>query len=504
LPALGAGAALGAAGAGLANRLGDRPSATLPGLGDQRPGISQLPANPTIRERRDALHDRLTGEGRPEQLPARDREQARQDRQQTRDDRQQTREQTRGDRQQTRDDRQQSREQTRGDRQQNRDQIRDDWQQHRDEIRNDWQQHRDEARDDWQDWFDDHYGWYGGWYGGYAPGYWGRWDYLWDKYPVAAAVGLTWWGVNSLGYQFGYADYSNPYYVESMPAYYSEPVITVPVEVIQQTAAAPAGPAAPATPTAPAMPALPPGVSSEGVAKFDQARAAFLEGQYAEALKLTDAAVAQMPRDAVLHEFRSLVLFALGRYAEAAATIHPVLDVGPGWDWKTLSGLYPSTDVYTAQLRGLETACSKNPKAADLRFLLGYHYLTCGYTDQALSEFRRASELQPKDRVAMALVATLSPRDSQPAQAPAGEALKAVPSDSMVANWIAAGKDTAKYSMSLRKDGSFTWAFTSNRASKRSRGSIRLKAMLWRWSPIAAASCWRSLRPRGRTLCTLR
>ena len=113
-------------------------------------------------------------------------------------------------------------------------------------------------------------------------------------------AGLTWWGANSLGFQFGYSDYSNPYYTETMPAYYTEPIVTVPMEPIQVTASAVA---------------LPSGVSSDrGVSKFDQARAAFFEGQYDAALKLADAAVAQMPRDAVLHEFRSLVLFALGRY----------------------------------------------------------------------------------------------------------------------------------------------------------------------------------------------
>ena len=295
--------------------------------------------------------------------------------------------------------------------------MRQDWQQQRDQVRDDWQQHRDEARDDWQNFFDDHYGRYGGWYAGYAPGYWGRWDYLWDNHPVAAAAGLTWWGANSLGYQFGYSDYGNPYYTETMPVCYTEPILTVPIDSAQEPAAA----------------ALPPGVSPEAVAKFDQARAAFLGGRYDEALKLTDGAIAQMPRDAVLHEFRALVLFALQRYAESAAAIHPVLDVGPGWDWKTLSSLYSSVDVYTDQLRALETARTKDPKAAETRFLLAYHYLTCGYADQALDEFRRTLELQPNDPVATALVATLSPRDVPRVQAPAGEAPKAVPSDSVVA-----------------------------------------------------------------------
>jgi tetratricopeptide (TPR) repeat protein len=323
---------------------------------------------------------------------------------------------------------------------------------------------------------------YGGWYGGYAPGYWGGWDHLWDNYPVAAAAGLTWWGANALGYAFGYSDYYNPYYTESMPAYYTEPIVTVtepivtvqnqPVQAVPVTPAQ-AVPAAPAQETA-GEAALPPGVSAEAVGKFDEARDAFFEGKYEAALKLTDAAVAQMPRDAVLHEFRSLVLFALKRYEESAATIHAVLDVGPGWDWKTLSGLYPNVDVYKSQLRALETARDENPKSAALSFLLGYHYLTCGHEKEALNAFRRTTELQPQDAVAKALYASLSPRDAQqaekPAEKPAAASPKNVPSQDLVGNWTATAKGAAKYSMSLNKDGSFSWGFTRGKRKEEVKG----------------------------------
>src|SRR5262249_2595179 len=155
------------------------------------------------------------------------------------------------------------------------------------------------------------------------------WDHLWDNHPVAAAMGLTWWGANAIGNAFGYSDYSNPYYSDSGSAVYSEPCYAMPIEPAAETAT---------TTTAAASP-LPPGVSQDTISQFDQGRAAFYEGKYDEALKLTDAAMTQMPRDAVLHEFRALVLFALRRYTEAAATLHPVLDVGPGWDWKTMCSL---------------------------------------------------------------------------------------------------------------------------------------------------------------------
>jgi tetratricopeptide (TPR) repeat protein len=407
-------------GSGRVDRPGDR-QAILPGLGDRRPGVSQLPANRTPQERRDALSERLGGE-RPANLPARDWNQ-----------------------------------------------VRNDWQDHRNEIRNDWQQHRDEARDDWQNWFDEHYPWHGGWYWGHAPGYWGRWDYLWDNYPVAAAVGLTWWAANSLGYQFGYGDYYNPYYQESWPISYAEPVVSLPVEV----------PAEGQPPTA-----LPPGVSQEGITKFEQARAAFLEGKYNDALKLTDEAVAKMPRDAVLHEFRSLVLFALKRYPESAAAINAVLAVGPGWDWKTLSSLYPDVATYTGQLQALENYRDTNPKSADARFLTGYHYLTCGHADAALRDFRRALEIQPKDAVTAALVASLSPRDAQPGKPPPdAPAPKAVKTDDVTGAWTATGSGSSKYAMNLGKDGTFKWSFSRGRRKEEVKGVYSIEGNVLAMEP---------------------
>ena len=89
---------------------------------------------------------------------------------------------------------------------------------------------------------------------------------------------------------------------------------------------------------------------------FNAAQTAFYSGDYDGALKSVNDAIALAKNDAVLHEFRSLVLFAQGKYQESAAAIHSVLAVGPGWDWTTLISLYPSVDTYTQQLRKLEEA----------------------------------------------------------------------------------------------------------------------------------------------------
>ena len=74
-------------------------------------------------------------------------------------------------------------------------------------------------------------------------------------------------------------------------------------------------------------------VANPAVAKFDSARAAFGTGDYAGALQLTDEALKVLQNDATLHEFRALVLFAVGKYDLAAGPLYAVLSVGPGWDW---------------------------------------------------------------------------------------------------------------------------------------------------------------------------
>ena len=117
----------------------------------------------------------------------------------------------------------------------------------------------------------------------------------------------------------------------------------------------------------------------------------------------------------MLHEFRGLVLFALKRYQEAAATDYAVLAVGPGWDWTTLSSFYPDVNVYSAQLRDLEQYAKTHPDAADARFLLAYQYLTCGHADAAAKELKQVVRLKPNDQVSAQLLASLS--ESGPAQA---------------------------------------------------------------------------------------
>ena len=150
-------------------------------------------------------------------------------------------------------------------------------------------------------------------------------------------------------------------------------------------------------------------VADPAVAKFDSARAAFGTGDYAGALQLTDEALKVLPNDATLHEFRALVLFAVGKYDLAAGPLYAVLSVGPGWDWTTMVGLYPNIDVYTGQLRKLEAFVTANPSSTAGRFVLAYHYLTQGNTDAAVAQFKQVVALAPQDTLSAQLVKQFSP-----------------------------------------------------------------------------------------------
>src|SRR5262249_40416453 len=52
----------------------------------------------------------------------------------------------------------------------------------------------------------------------------------------------------------------------------------------------------------------------------------------------------------------------------------------------------------------------------------------------------------------------------------AATAPKPVPPDTIVGAWTAAGKGTAKYSMDLRKDGTFTWAYSRGAKKEQVKG----------------------------------
>jgi tetratricopeptide (TPR) repeat protein len=289
------------------------------------------------------------------------------------------------------------------------------------------------------------YGGYGG-YGGYGyGGYGGYGHYGYGGYGVGGVASMSAMGSWAYGpslYNMGYSQYSNPFYgsgasapiAQASPYNYAQPIDT--------TAAAPQQ-----------------SVTDEGTATFAQARDAFKAGDYAQALSLCDQALKKTPNDRTLHEFRRTVLFALKRYDEAAAALYAVLSSGPGWDWTTMSGLYPSTDVYTGQLRTLEAYSQENPSSAAARFVLGYLYTMTGANNDAVAEFEWVAKLQPSDTLAAKLARMLSKGDTSntPAPPPSGAPAQAY---NLVGRWSASPVQGTTIALNIGQDGPFTWKTT--------------------------------------------
>jgi tetratricopeptide (TPR) repeat protein len=213
--------------------------------------------------------------------------------------------------------------------------------------------------------------------------------------------------------------YSNPFYVVSSTAVapaldYSQPIAvpepSAPPSARAETAAAPPSESPSDEEAAPGAQEI--SVPPEAIEHFDAARNAFKKGDYRKALDQVDKAITILPSDAALHEFRALVLFAQGKYKDAAAAIYAVLAAGPGWNWETLRAFYADTQTYTKQLRALEDYEKAHRQSSAADFLLAYHYLTLGYTSNAVSQLRQFAKLVPEDKLAPQLIEAFAPPDT--------------------------------------------------------------------------------------------
>ena len=300
-----------------------------------------------------------------------------------------------------------------------------------------------------------HPGWNNNWGLGYYNSGWGYQPYFW---------GVGGWGLGSMVYSSGYLGYYNPYYSNAVATGYCYNYAQ-PIPVSYNAVVADAG-------TSTSTPA------SSNV--MDAAVLAFQKNDFGTALDLTNQGIQQSPDDAVLHEFRGLVLFAKGDYQQAAATVHSVLAVGPGWDWETLSGLYPDVGVYTNQLRALEAYTKQNPQDAAGHFLLAYHYMSDGYPDAATRQLQQVKEIVPNDMVAANLLKMTTASQSASPAAPSAPptqnvatttetqpnveaatppAPAAIDPTVIVGSWTASRDDGSNFGLTLKDDKTFSWSF---------------------------------------------
>lgn len=340
--------------------------------------------------------------------------------------------------------------------------------------------------------------WYAGyWNGNYGSGWgygggWGNGYYGNNAYgyrPLGWGLGA--WGLGTLAYNSGYLGYSNPYYTSGGYAGYN---YAQPIPVAYDTTATVASDS-----------------STDDV--LQAAVTAFQQNDYDQALDIVNKGITQSPSDAVLHEFRALVLFAKGDYQQAAATINAVLAVGPGWNWETVRKIYPSVATYTNQLRALESFVKQNPQDSASRFLLAYHYMIGGHQDAAASKLSDVVRLTPDDRVAADLLqmlqapapgvtaaqasATPSPQPPAPTNRPAAADSNIDPA-TLVGSWTASRDDGSQFSLTLNKDGTFTWKFTQKNADQSFDGKYTVEGNVLALERKDGGSLVATVNPEGQ------
>ena len=312
----------------------------------------------------------------------------------------------------------------------------------------------------------------------------GMGGYASANYPPAWGIGG--WGQGNQWYNSGYVSYYNPY---------NDPAVTTafnygrPIPV-------PTG----ATLRDTDNPAV-------GLA-IDR----FRTGDYAKALALIDGVINIQPYDAAAHELRGLILFAMKDYPRAAATIHSVLATGPGWDWTTLSSVYSNMQHYQSQLEALENYVDSHPNKLDARFLLAYHYITAGHTDDAKKQLEQVTAREPNDQLAARLLRMVddgaatqaapnatapnaaapnaaapdaaapnpaAPNPAAPNAAAPNPDLKPIDPKALIGNWRAKRDDGSVFALDFAANKTYTWNFTRQGQFQTMTGNYTLdEAML--------------------------
>ncbi|MBK1827563.1 tetratricopeptide repeat protein [Haloferula rosea] len=309
------------------------------------------------------------------------------------------------------------------------------------------------------------------WYGGcWGYGWNNRWHhhhrYYWGGYrpwpgyggPSTGemiAWGLVGWGLGKLIFDSGYQSYSNPYPVQPVQTIYKtevtyqEPITTV------------------AEQTAPTDESTAEKMAENSESFIEKSQQAFKTNDFLTALDYANKAVAESPGDGALHEYRALVLFALGKFGEAAGVLNPVLVGSPGWDWTTMITVYDTQETYVKQLQALENYVKGNDGSADGHFLLGYHYMVCGHLENAADQFEAAVKIQPADTVSKQLAelarsSTASGEEDDTDTEDLGDVPEPKPVDAekLPGSWVSDKGEEGKVTLSLKDDGKFEWTFS--------------------------------------------
>ena len=312
------------------------------------------------------------------------------------------------------------------------------------------------------------YGGFGKWSGARSRRFgwgWGSWFSPWCRWPFYEPIPI--------------ADYANPYtdcagvIVDGID--YSVPISQMPADT----------------------------VAADGAGSFEAARAAFLQGDFDSALSAISQACRQTPHNHDVHQFHSLVLFAMNDYCKSATVAYAVLQDGPGWTWEALQTFYSSRNIYTDQLRNLEHFVTDHSSDANVRFLLSYHYLMLNHPDSAGRQLAQVAELQPADKLAPRIRAGIGETPSPSPVAVEDRSQRSTSNQTSTGNsvdgsqppdvvdgatpivdvanpllltgtWKANPDKNVQIELALRENGLFNWKFTANGRPQDFSGKFKL------------------------------
>ncbi|MBE0537659.1 MAG: tetratricopeptide repeat protein [Phycisphaerae bacterium] len=117
---------------------------------------------------------------------------------------------------------------------------------------------------------------------------------------------------------------------------------------------------------------------------LEQISEPFRRGDYAEALRQAEEAVAAQPDSPVLGFAYAQALVANGQYDQAAGVLRRSLNAVDMQTQGVLFGedLYPDADALAERIADLENTAQSQPDAADLYLLLSYELIAAGRYDE--------------------------------------------------------------------------------------------------------------------------
>jgi hypothetical protein len=137
------------------------------------------------------------------------------------------------------------------------------------------------------------------------------------------------------------------------------------------------------------------------VERLDVAKRDFRSGHHNSALAHASMLLQQMPNNANLLQFRSLVYFRKGDYKRSALDAYEAVKHGAIWSEATIEDLYAYPAFYERELRLLRLDESEDLTTA---FLSAYHHLVAGDLDQGRDSLKLVLTIKPGDAVATALI----------------------------------------------------------------------------------------------------